>query len=83
MKRKIALLLFLICIFSCLTACQHSGDRIEVYNKDTMIFDNITIDAKEGYFYDHHEKFTVDDDTVAVTIYFKNSESDEWDSKTK
>lgn len=54
---------------------------IEVYNKDSKIFDNINIDIKDGYFYDSHQKFTIDDNAVAVTIYFKNSESDEWDSK--
>lgn len=81
MKRKIVLFLCLFGTCSCLTACNNDHDTIEVYNKDSMIFDNINIDIKDGYFYDNHEKFTVDDNTIAVTIYFKSSESDEWNSK--
>lgn len=81
MKRKIVLFLCLFGICSCSTACNNYHDTIEVYNKNGTVFDNINIDIKDGYFYDSHEKFTVDDNTVAVTIYFKNSECDEWDSK--
>lgn len=81
MRRKIALFLFISCVCVCLTGCQNKHDKIEIWNQDDLIFDDINIDIKDGYFYDSHEKFTVDDNTVAVTIYFKNSEIDEWDSK--
>jgi hypothetical protein len=78
MKKK-ALLILIICLISlCLTGCKHKNDHIELYNKDSHVFDNINIEIKEGYFYDRHEKFTVDEHTVGVTIYFSNDE-DTWD----
>ena len=42
------------------------------------IFDDIGIEIKDGYFYDRHEKFTVDENTVAVTIFFVSENGDEW-----
>lgn len=44
-----------------------------------MIFDNININIKDGYYYDKHEKFTVDDNTIGVTIYFSNEDDDTWE----
>ena len=75
MNKKI-LVILIICLTSLfLTGCKHKADHIEIYNKDSQVFDNINIDVKEGYFYDRHEKFTVDDNTIGITIYFSNDEN--------
>ena len=79
MKKKIMLFTTLISICLCFSACGKHGDNIEIYNKSSTIFDNINIEIKEGYFYDRHEKFTVDDNTVAVTIYFTKSKDGNWE----
>ena len=75
MKRKI--LLFLICL-TCLffVGCNNKHDTVEIWNKTDFVFDDIIIDIKSGYFYDRHEKFVVNENTVGVTIYFmkKNTE---------
>ena len=79
-KKKVLLLLSMICICFQLTGCaENSSDAIEVYNKKTHVLDNITIEVKEGYFYDKHEKFTVDDNTIGITVYFSKEEV--WDNK--
>lgn len=84
MRKKISLFLFVICICSCLTGCTHKHDTIEIYNKSDWKDDNIFIHTKDGYFYDRHEKFTVDDNTIAITIYFSNlEEGDTWDRKSE
>lgn len=79
MKKKIVLFLCLIGTCSCLTGCQNEHDRIEIWNKSDWIFDDINIDIKDGYYYDKHEKFTVDDNTIGVTIYFSNEDDDTWE----
>lgn len=71
----------MICICLCLTGCKNEHDKIEIWNQEDWIFDDINIDIKDGYFYDSHEKFTVDDNMIGVTIYFSNTEEDTWDSK--
>ena len=82
LKKKIRLILLMSFICSCLTGClNNEHDRIEISNKTAWEIDNISIPAKDGYFYDHHEKFTVDDNTIAITIYFSNDENDTWDIK--
>jgi len=82
MKKKIILFLSVFCICLCLVGCENKRDFIEIYNKSDFVFDNISIHTKNGYFYDKHEKFKVDDDTIAVTIYFTKEDSDDvggWD----
>lgn len=82
MKKKIALLLNTILICGCLAGCgatSNKHDVVCIYNKDAMVFDDITLTTPYGYFYKEHEKFTVDDNTIAVTIYFSSSEEDSWD----
>jgi hypothetical protein len=81
LKKKILLFLSIVCITLCLAGCQgqNKHDRIEVWNKGDLIFDDINIDIKEGYFYKKHEKFTVDKNTIGVTIYFSTEEADTWD----
>ena len=75
------LFLCLMGMCSCLTGCNKKHDTVEIYNKTDWGFDNIVIDTKDGYFYKSHEKFTVDDNTIGVTIYFSTSEEDTWDNK--
>lgn len=84
LKKKVIVFLSLICLCLCLTGCiakNNKHDTVEIYNKTDVIFDNIKIDTKDGYFYDNHEKFTVDDDTIGITIYFSTTEEDSWDNK--
>lgn len=78
MKKKIALFLIMCFICLCFVGCQNDGDYIDIYNKDPIIFDNIGIEIPNGYFYDSHEKFRVDENTVGVTIYFSSETDDEW-----
>ena len=77
MKKKIALFLIMCLICLCFVGCQNKGDYIDIHNKDAIIFDNVGLEIPSGYFYDSHEKFIVDENTVAVTIYF-SSETDGW-----
>lgn len=79
LKKIMASFLLIICTLSCLTGCENKNDRIEIMNKDSLVFDNINIDIKNGYFYEKHENFTVDDNTIGVTICFSNSEDDSWE----
>ena len=77
-RAKMFLLMFGVCVY--ITGCSGDNrtDQIDVLNKTCWIFDDIQIPIKEGYFYDSHEKFTVDDKTVAVTVYFVSENDDEW-----
>lgn len=70
MKKNILLLLSMCMIFLCLVGCDHEHDTVDIYNRTDSIADNIIIEIKDGYFYDKHEKFTVDDNTIGLTIYF-------------
>lgn len=80
MKKRMKLFLIVCLICLCFVGCQKKKDNVEVYNKSSTNFDNINIEIKEGYFYDKHEKFTVDENTVGVTIYFSKDDSDNtWD----
>lgn len=79
-RRFILLFLIVSLVLLSLTGCSKL-DRIEVYNKSDLVFDNVTIDIKEGYYYNKHEKFTVDENTVAVTIYFSKDNGSEWEDK--
>ena len=77
--KKIILLSSIFCMCLFLTGCNKKHDKVEIYNKSCLKFDNIYIDTKEGYFYDKHEKFTIDEHTIGITIYFSNAE-DTWDN---
>ena len=78
MKRKISLFLIVCLVCLCFAGCGKSNDTVEIYNKSSTVFDNVKIEIKEGYFYDKHEKFTVDDNTIGITIYF-SIENGSWD----
>ena len=78
MKKKVVAILIGCLFCSCLVGCDDNRDRIEIYNRRPDVLDDICIEIKEGYFYDKHEKFTVDENTVGVTIYFSNDDA-EWD----
>lgn len=70
MKRKITLILIICLSCLCLTGCKNKHDTVMMYNKNTNAYDNIKIAVKDGYFYDRHEKFVVDENTIGLTIYF-------------
>ena len=76
MKKKIVFVL-MICLM-CFTGCNNKSDYIDIYNKSNWTLDDVGIPIKPGYFYNKHEKFTVDENTIGVTIYF-SKEDDSWD----
>lgn len=78
MKKKISLFLIICSICLCLTGCENKHDAVEIYNREGWVFDNVTIKIKDGYFYDSHEKFTVDENTIGLTIYFSKDVEEAW-----
>ena len=60
-----------------LCGCRNENDCIQIWNEDSATFDDININIKTGYYYESHEKFTVDDNTIGITVYFTNDEG--WD----
>lgn len=80
MKKLIFMLVTTVLIFS-LCGCQNENDCVEVWNRSGTAFDNITIKIKSDYFYDRHEKFTVDENTLGVTVYFTKEVEGEWGAK--
>lgn len=79
MNKKVSLFLIICSICLCLTGCKNEHDTVEMYYRNDWKFDNITIKIKDGYFYDNHEKFTVDENTIGLTIYFSKDAEDTWD----
>lgn len=77
--KKIILFLTLCLTCLCLVGCENKHDTIDIYNKSDWIFDNIKIEIKDGYYYDSYDKFTVDENTVGVTVYFSKDIDDTWD----
>lgn len=76
---KCKILLMILCAAMMLTGCKsREADYIEIYNQSNWIFDDITIPLKEGYFYESHEKFTIDENTIGVTIYFSSDAEAGW-----
>lgn len=80
MKKIICITIIIVLTLS-LCGCSNTYDTIEIYNKSASTFDNIFIDIKNGYFYDKHEKFAIDENTVGVTIYFSKNDGSEWKLK--
>lgn len=78
--KKLILLATVILLVLSLCGCENTGDCVEVWNRNCTIFDNIEIKVKDGYFYDTHEKFIVDENTVGVTVYF-SKDTDIWEVK--
>lgn len=70
MKRKMTVFLIACLSCLCLTSCKNKHDAVVIRNKGAEAFDNIVIEVKDGYFYDRHEKFVVDENTIGLTIYF-------------
>ena len=88
MKKKILLFLTVCMIFLCLVGCgdendNNEHDMIKIYRNDCDDFfdipEDISIKIKDGYFYYKHEKFTVDEDTIGLTIYFSKNVEDAWE----
>lgn len=81
MKKKVLLFLMMGLMCLCLAGCcENPHDTVTIYNKNAAVFDNISIPVKDGYFYDDYEKFTVDEDTIGITIYFSADSDDTWDT---
>lgn len=83
MKKIILVFLILCLICLCFVGCNNFNnqhDTIVIYGRTNLKFDNITIETKDGYFYNNHEKFTVNENTIGITIYFSKDEEDIWDS---
>lgn len=79
MKKKVCIFLIILSICLPLCGCSNKHDTIEIYNKNASGFDNVNIEIKKGYFYDRHEKYIVDENTVAVIVYFTKQNTDsEW-----
>ena len=80
-KLKYKIILLVVCMAAMmLTGCGgHKADYINIHNKSNWIFDDIDIPLKEGYFYKSHEKFTVDENTLGITIYFSNEPEASWE----
>lgn len=79
MKKKL-LLFFIVCLIClCLTGCINEHDVVVIYYKTDWVSDNIEIKIKDGYFYNSHEKFTVDENTIGLTIYFSNNVEEVWE----
>ena len=79
MKKKFTLIIIVSSVFSLLVGCDvnRENDHIQIYNKSNLTSDDINIDIKRGYFYKNHEKFTIDEHTIGVTIYFSNLDEDD------
>ena len=80
MKKLISLTIITVLAFS-LSGCGKTHDSIDVYNRGITTLDNIIIKIKPGYFYDKHEKFIVDENTVGVTVYFAKDGDGDWEVK--
>lgn len=80
MRKKILLFLMIGLMCLCLTGCARQYDTVTIYNRTSTTFDNIVIPTKKGYFYDNHETFTVDEDTIGITIYFSTDSNDTWNT---
>lgn len=78
MKKKIVLFLIICLTCLCFASCQNKSDYVDIYYKKSVVFDNINFELPDGYFYDSHEKFRVDEDTVGITIYFSSENNDGW-----
>lgn len=77
---KCKIILMILCAAMMLTGCnKRDADYVEIYNKSSTIFDDVGIPLKEGYFYESHEKFTVDESTLGITIYFSNESEAGWE----
>lgn len=82
MTKKLFVIAIIMFSFGVLSGCStKEHDCIVIHNKGISIFDDITVSVKDGYFYDRHDKFVVDENTVAVTVFFVNENGDEWMAK--
>lgn len=79
MKKTLIVALFLI--FLGLTGCKNEHDTIEIYNKTNTGYDNIILYTPNGYFYESHKKFVVDENKIGITIYFVTDGNEGWANK--
>ena len=79
--KKILLVLIVGIITLLFVGCANKHDYVDIHNRTQFTLDNIGIDVKDGYFYDRHEKFTVDENTIGLTIYFTKDAEESWDSE--
>lgn len=79
-KLKYKMILVLCLAAMMLTGCdKRTADYVEIHNKSNTVFDDVGILLKDGYFYESHEKFTVDESTLGITIYFSNESEAGWE----
>ena len=79
MKKKLTLLLIAILTCICMGGCTAKKDWVTVHGRSSTVFDNFDIVCPDGYYYSEYEKTTIDDHTVALTIYFTKLEDDSWE----
>ena len=70
--KKLLLIIPLLCL---IVGCENKNDYVEIWNKSDWVFDDICIEIKDGYFIDDYKKFTVDENTIGITLYFKNNDT--------
>jgi hypothetical protein len=71
--KKLLLIISLLCL---LVGCKkNKNDFVDIQNESMWVFDNWGIKVKDGYFIDDYEKFTVDENTIGITLYFKNNDT--------
>lgn len=79
--KKLIFMLTTMSLLLSLCGCTNENDHIAIYNRSDYIFDDINIPIIEGFFYDRHEKFAVDNNTVGVTVYFSRIDEGGWELK--
>jgi hypothetical protein len=79
--KKIVIVLIASMISLCFVGCARKHDTVVMYGESQLVFDDTTIEVKDGYFYDRHEKFMVDENKIGLTIYFTKDADDSWDSE--
>lgn len=81
MKKKLFLILAALFMF---VSCDNRHDTVTMYYRTNLSSDNIVIELPEGYFYYSNEKIRIDDDTLKLTLVFKNTNTgmlDDWNKK--
>ena len=76
--KKINSIFTVFALVAMLCACDRKNDYIQIFNRSSKVIDDVGIDILDGYFYDSHEKFIVDEHTIGVTVYFTRGNDAGW-----